>query len=168
MTVVDRAVTVTRPRHPLQGQRLRMLGRMCRHGRLELLLELTDGSKRLIPAAWTDAAAGHAADRDADAETADLVATLGSLEDLLAACVLVSALSIREQGQREQAARQSPCKEDSRAACAAQSAAGPGSGATPGPVGPAPRSSGRSGDHAAGPSDRQDGRIDLEDGGERR
>lgn len=48
--------TVTRERHPLQGRALRVLGRMRRHGRLELLLELPDGSKCLIPAAWTDLA----------------------------------------------------------------------------------------------------------------
>ena len=42
-----------RPRHPLAGRELRVLGGMRRHGRLELLLVLPDGSKRLIPAAWT-------------------------------------------------------------------------------------------------------------------
>src|SRR5215218_10985013 len=47
-------VVVTRRRHPLEGQSLRELGRMRRHGRLELLLVLPDGSKSLIPAAWTD------------------------------------------------------------------------------------------------------------------
>jgi len=46
-------VTVTRVHHPLAGKTLRVLGRMRRHGRLELLLELSDGSKRLIPAEWT-------------------------------------------------------------------------------------------------------------------
>ena len=48
--------TVVRERHPLRGRALRVLGRMRRHGRLELLLELPDGSKCLIPAAWTDLA----------------------------------------------------------------------------------------------------------------
>ena len=47
-------VVVTRRRHPLEGQSLRVLGGMRRHGRLELLLVLPDGSKSLIPAAWTD------------------------------------------------------------------------------------------------------------------
>ena len=46
-------VVVTRPRHPLAGRELRVLGGMRRHGRLELLLVLPDGSKRLIPAEWT-------------------------------------------------------------------------------------------------------------------
>ena len=61
-------VLVTRPRHPLEGRELRVLGGMRRHGRLELLLVLPDGSKRLIPAEWTsqhadggtaDGGAGH-------------------------------------------------------------------------------------------------------------
>ena len=46
-------VVITRPRHPLEGLELRVLGGMRRHGRLELLLVLPDGSKRLIPAEWT-------------------------------------------------------------------------------------------------------------------
>ena len=54
-------VVITRPRHPLAGRELRVLGGMRRHGRLELLLVLPDGSKRLIPAEWTSqhAAAGR-------------------------------------------------------------------------------------------------------------
>jgi len=52
----------------------------------------------------------------------------------------------------EQAARKSPCKEDDRAACSAQSAAGPGSGATPRPDRAFHRRAGGSGDriHPAG------------------
>ena len=38
-------VVVTRRRHPLEGQSLRELGRMRRHGRLELLLVLPDGGR---------------------------------------------------------------------------------------------------------------------------
>ena len=47
------AVTVTQARHPLEGRDLRVLGWMRRLGRLELMLELPDGSKRLIPAEQT-------------------------------------------------------------------------------------------------------------------
>ena len=46
---------ITRVRHPLQGRSLRVLGGMRRHGVVELLLVLPDGSKSLVPAAWTDA-----------------------------------------------------------------------------------------------------------------
>ena len=60
---------------------------MRRHARLELLLELPDGSKRWIPQAWTDA--------EQDTTTSDGVATLGSLADLLAASALVGELAAR-------------------------------------------------------------------------
>jgi hypothetical protein len=145
-------VLVTRPRHPLEGRELRVLGGMHRHGRLELLLVLPDGSKRLIPAEHTSQHAdGGGQDGGGSA------GTLGSVADLLAASALVSAFSAGNREEREQAARKPPAKEDNRAASAAQSAAGPGSGATPGPARPAPRIAGHSGDHAAGRPDRQGG-----------
>ena len=53
-----------------------MLGGMRRHGVVELLLVLPDGSKSLIPAGWTDAA-------QAGADGGAGMATLGSLTDLL-------------------------------------------------------------------------------------
>ena len=49
---------------------------MRRHGMLELLLVLPDGSKSLVPAAWTDA-------QPSSGDDAGPVATLGSLADLL-------------------------------------------------------------------------------------
>jgi hypothetical protein len=149
--VLPGVVVVTRERHPLAGRELRVLGGMRRHGRLELLLVLPDGSKSLVPAAWTGLAEGDAA---ADGDVTAATATLGRLGDLLAACGLVSALSARYLDGAEQAARQSPTKEDSRAACAAQSAAGPGSGATSDRAGPAPRRARGRGGHAAGQPDR--------------
>jgi hypothetical protein len=105
------SVVITRPRHPLEGQRLRVAGRMRRHGRLELLLVLPDGSKRLIPQAWTDQFGDGAADG---------VATLGALADLLAACALVGDLAGRARTGQGQAACQSPSKEDFHAACPAR------------------------------------------------
>jgi hypothetical protein len=150
-------VLVTRLRHPLAGRELRVLGGMRRHGRLELLLVLPDGSKRLIPAKWTSQHADGGAGQDGGG-------TLGSVADLLAASVLVAAFSAHGRDEREQAARQSPCKEDNRAACAAQSAAGSGSGATPGPCGPASRTAGHGSDHAAGRPDRQGGRPEVSGG----
>jgi hypothetical protein len=154
--VLPGTAVITRPRHPLHGLELRVLGGMRRHGRLELLLVLPDGSKRLIPAEWTSQHADStAADGGAGQDGGGSEGTLGSVTDLLAASVLVSAFSVRGRDEREQAARKPPAKEDNRAACSAQSAAGPGSGATPGPAGPAPRTAGRGGDHAAGRPDRQ-------------
>src|SRR5262249_11543357 len=70
------AVTVVRARHPLEGQALPLLGWMRRHGKLDLVLVLPDGSRTLIPAAWTDL------DPSTPREAATL-ATLGSIADLL-------------------------------------------------------------------------------------
>jgi hypothetical protein len=140
-------VVITQARHPLEGRDLRVLGWMRRLGRLELMLELPDGSKRLIPAE-------HTSQHD-DPDPGPGTGTLGRTADLLALSVLVSSLHARNARDREQAARNPPAKEDDRAACPAQSAAGPGSGATAGTDRPAPRLSGRNGDHAAGGPDRQ-------------
>ena len=79
MTGLPGTVVITRPRHPLAGRELRVLGGMRRHGRLELLLVLPDGSKRLIPAEWTSQ---HADGAGPDGGGAG---TLGSVTDLLAA-----------------------------------------------------------------------------------
>lgn len=147
---LPQAVLVTLPRHPLEGRELEVLGRMRRHGRLELLLAVPGSGKRLIPAEWTSL---HG---DGTAQGAG--GTLGSVTDLLAASVLVSAFSARGRPEREQAARQSPAKEDNRAACAAKSAAGPESGATiPGPAGPDSRGGRRGSGGAAGRRDREGG-----------
>jgi len=155
-------VRLTRPRHPFDGRILPVLGSMRRHGAVELLVVLPDGSKRLIPAAWTDLESAPGGDRSGDP------ATLGSVPDLLGLSVLVSGLSARSADDGEQAARKSPCKEDDRAACSAQSAAGPGSGATPGHRRPASRAAGRRGGHAAGRPDRQRGRDGGRGSGGRR
>src|SRR5260370_53411 len=132
----------------MRGEQLAVLGQRRVRGRLELLVVLPDGSKSLIPAAWTDldgADVGEAAD----------AAALGSLAQLLHACTVVRALLAQAQG-REQAAQQSPCKEDNRAACAAESDTGPGSGASTKRAGPASRSAGRRRRRGAGDPDRQD------------
>jgi hypothetical protein len=159
------AVTVTRDRHPLAGHRLAVFGRMRRHGRLELLVVLPDGSKTLLPAAWTDMDAATSSGE----EEAATAATLGSLADLLGACALASRLAARAADQ-EQAARQFPCEEDHRAAHSAQFDAPAGTGATPDRPSAASRTADRSGGDAAGPADRPGGRCDQRDrqrGGER-
>ncbi|HZD14336.1 MAG TPA: DUF5372 family protein [Pseudonocardiaceae bacterium] len=140
------SVVIIRPQHPLEGRSLRVLGRIRRHGRLELLLVLPDGSKRLIPRAWTDA------ERDSVSEGT----TLGSLTDLLAACALVAALGERGHGEQGQAARKSPSKEDFHAACPAQFDTRPEPDATGGVGRATTRAVDRRGDHAAGRRDRQD------------
>ena len=141
-------VAVTQPRHPLEGRDLRVLGWMRRLGRLELMLELPDGSKRLIPAE-------HTSYQLEDPDPGQGAGTLGMTADLLGLSALVTALSARGRQEREQAARKPPAREDNRAACPAQSAAGTGSGATAGTDRPASRRQRRRGGHAAGSPDRQ-------------
>jgi hypothetical protein len=155
------AVTLTRRRHPFEGRSLQVLGSMRRHGAAELLVVLPDGSRRLIPAAWTDLEQPAGGGDDA-------AATLGPVPDLLRLSVLVSGLCARAAEGRAQAARKPPCKEDDRAAYPAQSDAGPGPGATPGRHRPASRPAGSSGDHAASPPDRESGRDDGRGSGGRR
>jgi hypothetical protein len=138
---------------------LQVLGGMRRHGAVELLLVLPDGSKSLIPAAWTDVDSSAV---DAGAS----MSTLGSLSELLQACDLVADLAERREMERGQAARKSPSKEDFHAACPAQSDARPGPGTTDPGQGPANRG-GRGGDRAAGWRDRQGRRVDR-DGGDQR
>jgi len=65
---------------------------MRRHGKLDLLLVLPDGSKSLIPAAWTDLQP-----RDEKSEQPE---ALGSVRDLLHAQTIVDALLHRLDGQR--------------------------------------------------------------------
>ena len=93
-------VVITQARHPLEGRDLRVLGWMRRLGRLELMLELPDGSKRLIPAEQTS----QHDDPDPDLGPGG-TGTLGRTADLLGLSVLVSALWARSGGGREQAAR---------------------------------------------------------------
>ena len=98
---------VTMTRHPLQGKSLRVLGRMRRHGAVELLVVLPDGSKTLMPAGFTDAVA---------AAVEPGAATVGSIEDLVRLAVVVGSLMSPTGGVGVvQDATSIPAKEDSRA-----------------------------------------------------
>jgi len=116
-------VRVIRPGHPLHGQDLPVWGRLRLRGVAMVVLVLPDGSKERIPAAW----AHEGRSEDAGAPAAAVVAAAG---DLLRLLRVISGILATAGSRAEQAARQSPGKEDDRAACTAQSAAGPGSGAT--------------------------------------
>jgi hypothetical protein len=83
-------VTITRRMDPLVGEQVQVLRRWRRkHGGVDLLVVLPNGRKRLIPQAWTDVDTAGEADAD------DPAATVGTVPDLLAAVVIVSALSRR-------------------------------------------------------------------------
>lgn len=145
-------VTITRRRDPLEGERVSVLRRWRRkHGGMDLLVVLPGGRKRLIPRAWTDAVP----DADTNIEQDDAAATLGAVEDLSDAVLLVAALSKRARG--EQAASQSTCEEDHDAACPAQSAPDRVSDATAGGAGRVARRRRDRGDHVAGAPDREGG-----------
>ncbi len=90
-------VRVTREHHPLQDHSLEVLGQMHCRGRLELLLVLPDGSKSLVPAAWTD----YAADSQPGAGIGTVACgVLAAPENLLAVRVVVSALSRERSATR--------------------------------------------------------------------
>ena len=86
-------MTIVRPRHPFEGRAPELLGWSHRHNRLHLLLILPDGSRSLIPAEWTDLQRPD--DEAAGDDAAIGIAPppfLGSLTQLLQACLLVEAL----------------------------------------------------------------------------
>jgi len=116
-------VRVVRPGHPLHGLDLPVWGRLRLRGAAMVVLVLPDGSRKRIPAAW----AREGGSKDTGAPAAAVVAAAG---DLLRLLRVISGVPATAGNTAEQAARQSPGKEDDRAACTAQSASGPGSGAT--------------------------------------
>src|SRR5262249_2412699 len=81
------AVTIIRPHHPFEGRALAVLSWTHRGGQLQLVLVLPDGSRALIPPAWTDLPDGSAA-----ADHAHRVSLLARLADLLQARTVVDAL----------------------------------------------------------------------------
>ena len=112
-----------RPGHPLHGLDLPVWGRLRLRGVAMVVLVLPDGSKERIPAAWAHEGGGE----NPAVPAAAVVAAAG---DLLRLLRVISGIPATAGNRAEQAARQSPGKEDDRAACTTQSAAGPGSGAT--------------------------------------
>jgi hypothetical protein len=47
-------VTITRPQHPLEGQKLAVFGQRRHQDKLHLILTLPKGGRALIPKEWTD------------------------------------------------------------------------------------------------------------------
>jgi hypothetical protein len=130
----------------LQAHSLELVGWMRRRGRLDLLLVLPDGSRALIPAAWTDL--------EAPVEPARAEA-LASLDDLLQARRLLDGL-LRRAVLAGEDDRPVPSGEEAEAAAATRSGGEPGAGS--GAVGAARRGAAAGRDGAAGGADRADGR----------
>ena len=81
------------------------MGRMRRHGAVELLVVLPDGSKTMLPAGFTDAA---------PASAEPMAVTVGSVEDLIQLTVVVASLRppVRVAGGAAGKASGIPTKED--------------------------------------------------------
>jgi len=104
-------VTVVRSRHPLEGSALDVLGWCHRRGELHLTLVLPDGTRSLIPAAWTDLpSAQHVSGPSLRRGRTAFVA---SHVDLLHAQTIVDAL-LRQSNHATTPLP--PAEEDSRAA----------------------------------------------------
>lgn len=103
---------VTRAHHAYEGQSLAVHGRVHRHDRAHLLLVLPDGSRSLIPAAWTNL---QPDEQVAVAGATPPIATLALLSDLLQARSIVDALLCRLPALGEEAIEQTG-KERQRAA----------------------------------------------------
>ena len=83
---------VCREHHPLLGKSLSVYGWTHRHGRLELILVLPDGSKALVPANWTDLSPEIARRSEPEAS-----GSLASVHQLLHARAVVDALLARRK-----------------------------------------------------------------------
>ena len=83
---------MVRADHPLEGRWLEVIG--CRRGcgALGLIVVVPDGSRRVIPAEWSDVHGPRVPPR---------LGTLGSLEDLLAARRVVDWVAARGRGRGE-------------------------------------------------------------------
>ena len=88
---------VIRPRHPLEGQALAVLGWSHRQGQLHLLLVLPDGSRSLIPASWTDLKTA----RDQGPAATHSQALIASLGQLLRTRTIGDALLRRREASDE-------------------------------------------------------------------
>jgi hypothetical protein len=114
-------VRVIRPGHPLEGLRLRVWDRLRLRGQPFLVVVLPDGSKKQLPACWTSLDGQDSA----EARGQEVLAAPGDLLRAQLICGIPAAAGTT-RSRLHGGARQ----EDDRAACTAQSAAGPGSGAT--------------------------------------
>ena len=87
---------VTRKRHPFEGRRLPVIRSLTRRGVPELLVILPDGSRTLIPAAWTDRSGRQDAGlMSSVGDDTDAAENLCTISDLLKARAVTDALLSR-------------------------------------------------------------------------
>ena len=155
-------VRIVRPRHPLEGRPLELIGWMRRRRQLELFVVLQDGSRLLVPAAWTDLEGPRAA---ATCRATGREGTLGSLEDLLRARRVLDGVlraagsgGAGDGGPGVRAGRDDPARKKRSNAVASGSGRVAGAGIGGGAVGAGGRRGAPEGDRAADGADRADGR----------
>ena len=157
-------VRIVRARHPLEGRPLELIGWMRRRRQLELFVVLEDGSRLLVPAAWTDLEGPRAA---ATCRGTGREGTLGSLEDLLRARRVLDGVlraagsgGAGDGGSGVRAGRDDPARKKRSDAVASGSGrvVGVGVGVGGGAVGAGGRRGAPEGDRAAEGADRADGR----------
>jgi len=88
-------VTIIRERHAFEGQTLAVISSIKRRGVLLVLVILPNGSRSLIPAAWTDWSVPHTRGASSGADDIIPARALGKLGDLLALCKIIDALQRR-------------------------------------------------------------------------
>ena len=103
-------VTIVRLRHPFEGSALDVLGWCHRRGELHLTLVLSDGTRALVPAAWTDLPVALPTPRVQRTQAA----SLASRAQLLHARTVLNALLRRVDAANT--AVPSPSQEDTHAA----------------------------------------------------
>ena len=130
------------------GLSLALMGWMRRQGRLELIVVLPDGSRLMLPAAWTDL--------EAPVGPPQSDGTLGSLQDLLAMRRVLEPLCERV------VLAEGDDRGSGRTNGAAASGSGGVTGAGGGAVGAGRRGGAAGGDGAFGGADRQTLQGDLE------
>ena len=87
-------MTIVRPGHALEGKLVGVFARLKRQGEVLFLVELPDGSRGHIPAAWTDLTAVD----DASATLQASVTCIGRLTDFLVLRNLADTL-LRRRGE---------------------------------------------------------------------
>ena len=110
-------MTIIRPAHPFEGKSLTLFGHTQRKDRLHLLLILPDGSKSLVPAAWTNL------NSTPDLTVQKQSATLASLDELLRMRTLIDAFLRRLASVAEEAAK--PINEEESNSAKATQLSGP-------------------------------------------
>src|SRR5215813_2122346 len=129
---------IIRERHPFEGRTLSVLSSSRRRGVWHLLVILPDGSRSLVPAAWTDWRVPTDTTRVGSTDATISLHNLGTLSDLLQARTVLDALLRRLAESATQ-------KESCHATATGTSRPAATCDSRPTPLGPARRGGARGG-----------------------